>query len=226
MFTLKKSILLGSGSPRRKLLLKELGINFRVLISNTDEIPLPGLVRGEIAKYLSEEKADKLKSNILENEILITADTIVCLGSLMIGKPGNYDDAYSMLRLLSGQKHQVYTALTISDQSSKKTICVESTVEFNVLDDVEIRKYILEFQPYDKAGSYGAQECLLEGINPCSAKEITFLKKYGFKNFFQQTLVPENKVRIPIIKEICGSYFNVMGLPIVELMEELKILDR
>ncbi len=225
MLKLKKSILLGSGSPRRKLLLKELGINFRILISNTDEIPLPSMVRGEIAKYLSEEKADKLKSNILENEILITADTIVCLGSKMIGKPGNYDDAFSMLKLLSGQKHQVFTGVTLTDRSYQKTICVESNVVFNVLDDVEIRKYILEYQPFDKAGSYGAQECLMEGINPCSAKEITFLKKYAFENFFQQTLIPETKVRIPIIKEIEGSYFNVMGLPIVELIEELKNFD-
>ena len=72
MFKFKKKILLGSGSPRRKFLLKELGINFRALVSNTSEIPLPELRRGEIAKYLSDEKADTLKSRIHENEILIT----------------------------------------------------------------------------------------------------------------------------------------------------------
>ena len=225
MFTFKKTILLGSGSPRRKLLLKELGINFRVLISNTDEIPLPGLIRGEIAKYLSEEKADKLKSTILENEILITADTIVCLGSTMLGKPINYDDAYSMLSLLSGQKHQVYTGVTLTDRSSLKTICVKSNVVFKVLDEMEIRKYILEYQPYDKAGSYGVQECLMAGINPCSVKENIFLKKYGFEKFFEKTLVPEKKLHLPIIEVIDGSYFNVMGLPIVELIEELKNFD-
>ena len=166
-----------------------------------------------------------MKSEIHENEILVTADTIVWLDSFMLGKPANFDEAFKMLSLLSGCKHQVYTGVTLMNQSITKTFCVESDVLFNTLSEIEIRKYIQEYQPYDKAGSYGAQECLIEGINPCSENEIRFLKKNKLDNFFEQSLQSDNKKHIPIIKHIKGSYFNVMGLPVVELMEELVAFD-
>ena len=73
----------------------------------------------------------------------------------------------------------------------------------------------------DKAGAYGAQETLQTGINPCSEKEILFLQKYSIGKLFERTLSSENKRRIPFIDHIEGSYFNVMGLPVVELMEAL-----
>lgn len=225
MIHLKNKILLGSGSPRRKLLLKELGLNFRFLISETDETPLPGLLRGEIAKYLSEEKANVLKNKIHENEILVTADTIVWLDSYMLGKPANSEEAFNMLNSLSGNKHQVYTGVTIMNIKSKKTFCVESQVVFKKLKESEIRQYIFEHQPYDKAGSYGAQECLTSGENPCSEKEIQFLKKYGYEKFFERTITKEKKKHIPMIDHIEGSYYNVMGLPIVELIEELVTFE-
>lgn len=221
MIQLNKKIVLGSGSPRRQLLLKELGLNFRTLISDTAEIPIPGLFGGKIAEYLSEEKADALKNKIYEDEILITADTIVWLNSSMLNKPTDSNAAFKMLSSLSGCKHQVYTGVTIINATSKKTFCVESSVVFKTLKESEIRKYISEFQPFDKAGSYGAQECLSEGINPLSEKEIQFIKKYNLENFFERTLAPEKKKHIQMIDHIEGSYYNVMGLPIVELVEEL-----
>ncbi len=225
MFNIKKKILLGSGSPRRILLLKELGLNFRVLISDADETPLSDHLRGDIAKYLSEKKAEALKNKIHENEILITADTIVWLDSSMLGKPANSEEAVEMLNLLSGRRHQVYTGVTLTDQSSKKTFCVESNVVFKTLNEIETRKYIQEYQPYDKAGSYGAQECLMEGVNPCSKKEIQFLKNHGIELFFERTLAMDKKKHIPIIEHIQGGYFNVMGLPVVELIDELEAFD-
>lgn len=224
MIQINKKLVLGSGSPRRQLLLKELGVNFRTLISDTAEIPIPGLLGGKIAEYLSDEKAESLKNKIYEDEILITADTIVWLNSSMLNKPTDSEEAYKMLSLLSGRKHQVYTGVTIMNASSKNTFSVESSVVFKTLTESEIRKYISEFQPYDKAGSYGAQECLSEGINPCSKKEIKFLNKYQLYNFFEKTLAPKKKKHIPMIDHIEGSYYNVMGLPIVELMEELLVI--
>ena len=224
MIQLNKKLVLGSGSPRRQILFKELGLNFRTLISHTAEIPIPGLFGGKIAEYLSEEKAEALKNKIFDDEVLITADTIVWLNSSMLNKPTDSDDAFKMLSSLSGRKHQVFTGVTILNASSKKTFSVESSVVFKTLKQSEIYKYISEFQPYDKAGSYGAQECLSEGINPCSDKEIKFLNKYALDNFFERTLAPEKKKHIPMIDHIEGSYYNVMGLPIVELIEELLVI--
>lgn len=225
MFNFKKNILLGSGSPRRKILLEQLGINFRVVVSNADETPLPFLERSDIAKYLSEEKANALKNKINDNEILITADTIVWLDSFMLGKPVNPEDAFNMLNLLSGKKHQVYTGVTLTDIISTKTFCIESNVVFKKLNEIEIRKYIQEYEPFDKAGSYGAQECLSNRINPCSVKEKQFLKTNGLQSFFENTQFPDTKNHIEIIDHIKGSYFNVMGLPIVELIDELIAFD-
>ena len=226
MFDFKKKILLGSGSPRRKTLLKELGIDFRILVSETDEIPLPHLLRGDIAKYLADEKADILKNKIHADEILITADTIVWLNSSMLGKPENEDEAFRILSKLNGCMHQVYTGICLMDVNTRKTFCVESNVLFRRLTETEIREYVHLYKPFDKAGAYGAQESLAEGVNPCSEKEIKFLKKYGIENLFERTLSTEKKKRIPIIDHIDGSYFNVMGLPVVELIEELKVFCR
>ncbi len=225
MITLNKKILLGSGSPRRQILLKELGVNFRLFKSNTDEIPLPHLLRGDIASYLAEEKANALQGNIHDNEILVTADTIVCIGDQMLGKPADTNEAFDMLTKLNGKQHQVYTAVCIQDQKKRKTICVETDVTFKKLNDDELLEYIDLYKPFDKAGAYGAQECLPIGINPCSEKEKEFLKKYSIENLYERTLSTENKKRIPLIDHIDGSYFNVMGLPIVELIEELLVVS-
>lgn len=224
MIQINKKILLGSGSPRRKLLLTELGINFRVLKSNTPEIPPGELIRGDIARFLSEEKAIALKNEFHADEILLTADTIVWLDSSMLGKPADAKEAYLMLKLLSGRIHQVYTAFSLLEKDSMKTICVESNVQFCKLEENEIAEYIENYQPFDKAGAYGAQECFQEGINPCSEKEINFMKVYSCENLFDKTISAENKKRIQLIDYIDGSFFNVMGLPVVELVEELNKL--
>lgn len=218
----KKKILLGSGSPRRKQLIEALGFTFRVKQSHTEEIPKPGLRRNEIAEFLAEEKADALSDDRMNDEILITADTIVCLGDKVLNKPGDEDHAMQMLSELNGNTHQVYTGVCIISNSGKKLFSVESDVTFNVLSNDELLSYVRQYKPFDKAGSYGAQECLPARMNPCSESEISFLEKHQLDNLFSETLTNNDHNVIPLIKKIDGSYFNVMGLPIVELWEAIN----
>src|SRR6188768_4287629 len=114
MIRLDKKIVLGSGSPRRKLLLEEMGIDFRVLVSDTDETALPDQNGKETAVYLSEEKAKALSNKINDNELLVTADTIVWLDE-MLGKPKDENHAYEMLKKLNGKRHIVYTGVCLLD---------------------------------------------------------------------------------------------------------------
>lgn len=218
----KNKILLGSGSPRRKFLLQELGYVFRTLTSKTQEIPLPHLKGGDIALYLAEEKADALIHEINEEEILITADTIVWLDSSMLGKPIDAKEAFETILKLSGRKHEVYTGVCICDSTKRKLFCVKSEVVFKQLSKIDIQQYIEEYQPMDKAGSYGAQECLPEGMNPCSEEEINFLKKLGKEDICKKSLAEIKTNRIPFIEHIEGSYFNVMGFPIVQVVNTVE----
>lgn len=215
-------IILGSGSPRRKQLLAECGFNFIVKTKEIDETPPPGLVRAEIAMKLAEMKSDALADTIKADEILITADTIVCLNDMVLNKPSDAVHASEMLHLLSGRSHQVYTGVCIVTGNKKQIFSVETDVLFNVLNDELIEKYIMDFSPFDKAGSYGAQECLPLNMNPCSDEELEFMRSIGKPKLFENTLVLSGKENIPIIKNISGSYFNVMGLPVVELVNELN----
>ncbi len=218
----KLKILLGSGSPRRKLLLQELGFSFRILTSKTAEIPLPHLKGGEIALYLAEEKADALLNELHEGEILITADTIVWLESTMLGKPLHAEEAFQMIKKLSGRKHEVYTGVCVCNRNKRELFCVNSEVVFKELSEIDIKHYVKAYHPMDKAGSYGAQECLPEGMNPCSEEEKLFLKKFGKEDICERSMAEIKTKRIPFIDHIEGSYFNVMGLPIVELTNVLE----
>ncbi len=211
------NIILGSGSPRRKQLLSEVGFHFEVRTKEIDETPPSGLHREEIAVRLSELKSIALQESISENEILITADTIVCFNDQVLGKPKDHTEAFAMLKLLNGNIHQVYTGVSIFRNHKLKSFFIGTDVEFNSLTDSMINEYIEIYKPFDKAGSYGAQECLPTGMNPCSQIEIEFLNQIENKNLLNNTLFHDNKVNIPIIKKINGSYFNVMGLPIKEL---------
>lgn len=216
------NIVLGSGSPRRKQLLQECGFNFTVRTKEIDETPPIGLVRSEIAMKLAEMKADALVDSIKDDEILITADTIVCLNDMVLNKPNDAVHAFEMLKLLSDKSHQVYTGVCILNKKNKTIFSVETDVLFNKLSEELIQSYIRNFKPFDKAGSYGAQECLPTKMNPCSIKELEFMKSIGKPDLFENTLVQSEKENTPIIKSISGSYFNVMGLPVVELSEKLN----
>ena len=188
-------IILASHSPRRQYLLKELGIDFEIKIKDNGEIKFKEtypktLKKEQIALYNAELKAKAFENEIPDNTILITADTIVCLGNEVLNKPDDYDDAVKMLSKLSGKKHQVITGVCIKSTIKNKSISFYDTtnVYFKELTEKEITYYVDKFKPYDKAGAYGIQEWI------------------GYIG----------------IEKIEGSYFNVMGLPVQRLYEELK----
>lgn len=152
-------IILASASPRRSELLKELGVRFRVLPKHIEENFNPELPAQGIAEYLSEKKAKAFSKNEMhENTIILTADTIVCISDTILGKPTNAEDAKSILKLLSGNKHEVITGVTLRSLKKLKTFSVVTIVQFKELSEAEIDYYIKNFQPFDKAGAYGIQE--------------------------------------------------------------------
>ena len=155
-----KHIILASGSPRRRELLKGLDIDFEVDTQNnfkesfTADIPFE-----DVPRLMSEGKSAGFHRPLLENEILITADTMVILpGKEILGKPRDRQDACRMLRDLSGRSHLVITAVTIRDIHRKETLTATTEVWFKDLTDDEITYYVDNYQPYDKAGAYAIQE--------------------------------------------------------------------
>lgn len=152
-------IILGSQSPRRKQLLDEIGLNYRVLACPIDEISPTHLNAKETAIFISELKAKAFDDQVFkENSILITADTVVSQSNTLLGKPLNRKEASEMLQLLSGKCHEVITAFTLRSKYKKKSFYAETKVYFKVLSDQEIDYYITNYQPFDKAGAYGIQE--------------------------------------------------------------------
>ena len=152
-------ILLASRSPRRKALVEELGIPFRVVETGhaSEEYPA-GLEGGEIAVYLAERKSGAYPGSIGEREILLTADTIVWLDGRELGKPGDRAAAMAMIGRLSGRTHQVYTGVCLSTVSRKSSFVAVTDVTFARLEEEEVIYYVDRFRPYDKAGAYGIQE--------------------------------------------------------------------
>ena len=153
-----KKIILGSGSPRRKFFLEELGLDFEIRIKEVEE-KYPGtLVGSEITDYLSKLKAAPFLNELKDDEILITADTIVWLNNRAIGKPKNSADAKEMLSKLSGNAHEVISTIAITTNKKTSLINETTSVKFKTLTNEEINYYVDEFKPFDKAGSYGIQE--------------------------------------------------------------------
>lgn len=150
-------ITLASGSPRRKELLKGLGLEFEVRVKPIDESYPNHLKREEIARYLAEAKASAF-GDIGDNELIITADTIVCLDDEVLNKPADATEAFAMISSLSGRSHEVITGVAL--RSASQTIVFSETTEvtFHQLTRAEINWYIQQFQPFDKAGAYGIQE--------------------------------------------------------------------
>lgn len=154
-----KKIILGSASPRRKELLTGLGFDFTVdTANNFEEVYSPQTPHERIPEVLSEGKSHGFHRKLEENEILITSDTLVLCEDHVMGKPHNREEAYRMLKLLSGRSHKVITAVTIRDCSNISTSSDTAVVYFKELTDSEIYYYIDTFKPYDKAGAYGIQE--------------------------------------------------------------------
>lgn len=164
-----KKIILGSASPRRRELLGGLDIDFEVDTGNTFEEDFKEMASvRDIPARMSEGKSYGFHRELSENEILITADTVVICGDRVFGKPSDREEAVSMLKALSGRTHEVITSVTIRSCRSKETFSDTATVRFGNLSDEEIDYYIDRYRPYDKAGSYGVQEWIgyvgIEGI--------------------------------------------------------------
>ena len=182
-------LILASNSPRRKEILEGLGIPFEVrLIPDIDESFPEDLALHEIPGYIARKKADAYLLSIKENELIITADTVVLLENRVINKPADRDEAIGMLRLLSGRTHEVITGVVLTASEKQVTFSDHSMVDFAVLDHAEISYYVDTFRPFDKAGAYGIQEW------------IGYIGVQGIR----------------------GSFYNVMGLPVQRLYQELK----
>lgn len=154
----KYTILLASKSPRRHYLLKELGLDFEVRTKEVDESFPEQLKAAEIPLYLCEKKAAAFDEELTDNTIVITADTIVWLDGHVLNKPQNYNDAVRMLQLLSGKMHEVYTGVCLKSKHKTTSFVALTKVYFKELSLEEIEFYIRNYNPYDKAGAYGAQE--------------------------------------------------------------------
>lgn len=155
----KYRIILASNSPRRKELLGGLGIDYEVKVLPGIDESYPESLKGEeIPVYIASEKAAAYRAVMQENDLIITADTIVYLDGEVLGKPRDAADAARMLRLLSGKTHQVITGVCITTQAFQKSFAAVTEVTFDILSEEEIDYYVSKYAPMDKAGSYGIQE--------------------------------------------------------------------
>ena len=174
-----RSLILASQSPRRKKLLKQIGLKFRVIPSHTVEVISPRHTPGENARRIALEKATEIAAR-LHKGIVIGADTIVVLDHHVLGKPASKEDAKRMLKLLSGREHSVYTGFALIDVETKKQVAgVEETkVRFRALEEKEIIAYVDSGSPMDKAGSYGIQDdfgaVFIEKVNGCYYNVVGF----------------------------------------------------
>lgn len=151
------NIILASGSPRRQQFFKDLDIDFSIQLKEIKEIYPKELKGAEITDFLADLKSQAF-TDLNDKDLLITSDTIVWLENKALGKPKDAKDAFTMLRALSGKKHQVITSISIKSNAYQKIINDATTVSFKELSDEEIHYYINNYKPFDKAGGYGIQE--------------------------------------------------------------------
>ena len=155
----KYKIILASNSPRRKELLAGLDVQFEVrIIPGIDESYPETLPTMEIAEYIAQKKAKAYRETMADDELIITADTIVVLDDKVLGKPKDAAEARCMLHALSGKTHQVVTGVVLTTKELQKHFSVVSNVTFKALSDNEIDYYVDTYKPMDKAGAYGIQE--------------------------------------------------------------------
>lgn len=152
-------LILASNSPRRRELLAGLGLDYEVrVLPGIDESYPAELTCGDIPLYISREKAEAYKSSLADDELLITADTIVWLDGEVLEKPRDEEDACRMLRELSGKTHQVFTGVCLTSALKQVSFSCRTDVTFSCLEEDEIRHYVSKYHPLDKAGAYGVQE--------------------------------------------------------------------
>ena len=156
---LNRPLILASSSPRRQYLMKEAGLTFTVEKPDVEETFPPELPVEQVARYLASKKAEYFRLAI-ENEIVVTADTVVILGNTILNKPQDRKDAIEMLTMLSGNTHLVITGVCILSKEKEESFDDTTEVTFKILSTQEIEFYIDKYKPYDKAGAYGAQDWL------------------------------------------------------------------
>lgn len=162
-------IILASGSPRRQQFFKDLQLDFEVKLKSIDEVYPEGLRGSEISDYLSELKASAFKGELNQKEILITSDTVVWHNETSLSKAIDLNEAFDMLRALSGDWHEVITSVSFTTSKAQQTVNYSTNVKFKELSDEEIWFYVNTYKPLDKAGAYGIQEWIgligIEEIN-------------------------------------------------------------
>lgn len=161
-------IILASQSPRRRELLERMGLPFRIITPDIDERMERELPPGELVAAISAEKAGAVAAQAGPGAVVIAADTVVALDGAVLGKPADEEEAFRMLSLLSGNRHQVYTGLTVLRGEQVFSQWEETAVTFRPLTAEEIEAYIATGEPMDKAGAYGIQgygSLLIEGIS-------------------------------------------------------------
>ena len=162
-------LILASASPRRRQLLADCGLQFDVAPKfECDENYPADIQTGMVAEYISQQKSAHYPFPLSKNDVLLTADTVVIVDDVILGKPADESDAARMLRMLAGRSHSVITGVTVRMADRVHSFSVESRVKFRDLSDDEIAYYIREYRPFDKAGAYGIQEWIgyvaIEGI--------------------------------------------------------------
>lgn len=187
----KYKVILASNSPRRKELLSGLGLEYEVkVMPGIDETYPDTLPTEDVPVYIAREKAEAYRKSIAEDELIITADTVVCIDGEVLGKPADAAEAHDMLRKLAGRTHLVITGVCLTTSQFQKSFASVTEVTFDKLTDDEISFYVEKYRPFDKAGAYGVQEW------------IGYVGVTGMN----------------------GSFYNVMGLPVQRLYQELKKL--
>jgi septum formation protein len=162
----KINIILASGSPRRQQFFKEMDLHYTIRLKEIEEIYPEYLKGAEITNFLAELKANAFENELGENDVLVTSDTIVWLHGKALGKPKDYDDAFKMLQQLANQTHEVITSVCLKSIDKIEVFHCVTKVTFADLSDEAIRYYLDNYQPFDKAGSYGIQDWIgLIGIS-------------------------------------------------------------
>ncbi len=174
-----RPLILASRSPRRKILLRQIGLKFRVIPSQASEILAPSQSPAENAKRIAVDKAFEVAGR-LRKGIVIGADTLVVIDHHVLGKPVSKEDAKRMLKILSGREHSVFTGFGLVDVETKRHVegVEETKVRFRKLEENEIRSYVESGSPMDKAGSYGIQDdygaVFVEKVNGCFYNVVGF----------------------------------------------------
>ena len=152
----KFDVVLASGSPRRKQLLEQMGISFRISPTLADETLPPDALPGEAAEQLARRKAAHAMADWPQS-VVIAADTLVAVGGCILGKPENREMAVEILKALRGREHEVVTGLCVAWQGRQFSACERTWVRFTEISDDEIERYVNTGEPMDKAGAYGIQ---------------------------------------------------------------------